>query len=388
MSLQINIFLLLFGGVQGVLFSLFLIRKKLFSTTYIFLLLYLGVMLLQITLKVMSKIWLMSNWTVLYNFSHYLPLLYGPLIYLFVKHLLQKRLFSMNDILHFFPAAIVFTALYFAATNLLPNSLGFVIFNPFIRLFILGASIITYHILAYSLWKKHRETLQHFYSDTTALQMNWVKQFVILSATVSTVVATALFLLYINYPNGHQYRYGFVVLSICIYWFSYTALTKPAVFSVIMGNAEPKENAEFTLPVLKVYRPNVKYANSILNNEDAGAIINGLEKLMQEKKLYLQPGVTINQIADALKCSRHHLSQVLNDNLQKSYYDYINGLRIEEAKRLLNEPQSEQLKIASIAYDAGFNSLSTFNDVFKKFTGKTPSDYRKETLKDLQKQRV
>lgn len=330
----------------------------------------------------------MNNWTVLYKFSHYLPVLYGPLIYLFVKHLLRNHPLTAKDGLHFIPAAIVFTGLFFASFYLLPHSLGFVIFNPFIRLFILSASIITYHILAYSLWKKYQQNLHHFFSDTTALQMNWVKQFIIVSASVTTIVALALFLLYINYPNGHQYRYGFVALSICIYWFSYTALTKPSVFSVIKGNTQSKENPAFVLPVLKVYKPTVKYANSALNSEDVNTIITRLEKLMQTEQLYLQPGVTINQLADALKCSRHHLSQVLNDKLQQSYYDYINGLRIEEAKRLLIDPQLEQIKIASIAYDAGFNSLSTFNDVFKKYTGKTPSDYRKETLKDLQKQRV
>jgi AraC-like DNA-binding protein len=378
----------LFGGVQGLLLSLFLVRKKSLSSAYMFLLLYLGIMLLQITLKVMSKVWLMGNWTVLYNFSHYLPLLYGPLIYLFVKHLLQKRTFSITDALHFIPAVIACTVLVFAFYNLLPRSFGFVIFNPFIRLFVLSASIITYHLLAYSLWKKHQQNLHQFFSDATSMQMNWVKQFIIVSATVTTIIMLALFLLYINYPNGHQYRYGFVALSICIYWFSYTALTKPSVFSVIKGNVQPKENPAFVLPVLKVYKPNVKYANSALNSEDAHTIITRLEKLMEAEKLYLQPGVTINHLADALKCSRHHLSQVLNDKLQQSYYDYINALRVEEAKRLLNNPQFEQIKIASIAYDAGFNSLSSFNDVFKKFTGKTPSDYRRETLKDLQKQRV
>jgi len=56
----------------------------------------------------------------------------------------------------------------------------------------------------------------------------------------------------------------------------------------------------------------------------------------------------------------------------------VNHYRVEEAKQLLLEPAKEDHKIASIAYDAGFNSLSTFNDVFKKITGTTPSQFRKE----------
>lgn len=388
MSLQVTLFLLLFGGVQGILLLLFFFNKKIFRSAYIFLLLYLGVMILQITLKVMSKMWLMSNWNILYNFSHFLPLFYGPLIYLFVKQLLHSHRFAIKDTIHFLPAGIALLGIAFSSNNLVPYSIGYVVYNPFLRLFFSFASIIGYHVSAYFLWDKYRGKFNHLYSDTTTFQMIWVKQFVMVSAVVSTIVAVALFFLFINYPNGHQYRYGFVALSICIYWFSYTALTKPSIFVVIKGHAESKEKTDFTLPVLKVYRPNIKYANSVLSSEDAGNIITRLEKLMQEKKLYLQSGITINDLAESLKCSRHHLSQVLNDNLQQSYYDYINGLRINEAKRLLNDPQNDQIKISSIAYDSGFNSLSSFNEVFKKMAGKTPSEYRKETLKELQQQRV
>lgn len=388
MSLQVIIFFLLFGGAQGILLCLFFIKNKIFRSAYIFLILYLGVMLLQITLKVMSKTWLMSNWQVLYNFSHFLPLLYGPLIYLFVKFVLRSESFSRKDTKHFIPGIVTLIVFACSFYTILPYPLAFIFYNPYIRLFFLITSISVYHILAYRLWKSHQKNLIQTYNDSAILQMNWLRQLVLVSAAVSTVVALALFLLFIHYPHGHQYRYGFAALSVCIYWISYTALTKPALFTVIKGQTEPKEKTDFTLPVLKVYRPNIKYANSVLSNEDADNIISRLEKLMQEKKLYLKSSLTINDLADILKCSRHHLSQVLNDNLQQSYYDYINGLRIEEAKRLLNDPQYDQLKISSIAYDSGFNSLSSFNEVFKKIAGKTPSEYRKETLKELQEQRV
>ena len=389
MGLQLNIFLLLFGGVQGLLFSLFLFRKKLHNSAYVYLLLYLGVMLLQITFKVMSKIWLMQNWSVIYAFSYYLPLLYGPLIYLFAKHFLQKQAFSLKEAVHFIPAFIAFTLIVIGNNNSrLPQGLDFIFFYPASRMIILLTSLLAYHWMAYRIWKKHQHTMKHFATDTASLQMNWVKQFVMVSAVASTLVVLALFLLYMNYPNGHQYRYGFVGLSICIYWFSYTALTRPSVFSVVKGYAKESTATDFPAPQLKVYKPSAKYANSALNEEEAQTICTKLDKLMSEQKVFLQPDLTINQLANALSCSRHHLSQVLNDKLQQSYYDYINCLRINEAKYLLNDSKYQQHKIASIAYDAGFNSLSTFNEVFKKQTGKTPSDYRKETLKELQKQRV
>ena len=87
MPVQVTIFLLLFGGLQGILFTLFLVRKKLHRSGYIFLLFYFAVLLMQITLKVMSKGWLMGNWPLLYQASYHLPFLYGPLAFLFARQM-------------------------------------------------------------------------------------------------------------------------------------------------------------------------------------------------------------------------------------------------------------------------------------------------------------
>lgn len=385
--MQINIFLLLFGGLQGILFSLFLARKKLFQPAYIFLLLYLAAMTLQLTLKVMSKIWLMEHWPLLYNFSHYLPVLYGPMAYLFVKYLLQHPDFSFKDLKHFIPALFIFSALGMVLYRPFTTQPGFNIFNPHLRLCILTASLLVYHLMALQLWQQRRQSLQHFFSDTTFVQLNWVKKFIVISSLTGIAVISALYLLYMYYPNGHQYRYGFVALSICIYWISYTALTHPAVFSIIKGVIK-EQSRELPVPLLKAYKPPVKYCNSSISGEQVWQVCQSLEKLMAERKLFLQPDLTINQLAAAVPCTRHQLSQVLNETLQQSYYDYINGLRMEEAKNLLCKPEYQEYKIASIAYDAGFNSLSTFNEVFKKHTGKTPSQYKKEMLKEGRQQRV
>jgi len=74
--------------------------------------------------------------------------------------------------------------------------------------------------------------------------------------------------------------------------------------------------------------------------------------------------------------------------LDKSFYDYINHYRVEEARQLLIDPGKAGYKISSIAYDAGFNSVSTFNEVFRKFTGLTPSQFRKKPSQQARQQRV
>ena len=134
-------------------------------------------------------------------------------------------------------------------------------------------------------------------------------------------------------------------------------------------------------------RPAKKYSNSGLSEEETKLIIARLEQAMEKQKLYLDPEITMDKLAEMINCGRHHLSQVLNAGLQKSFYDYVNACRVEEAKILLSDVSRANYKISSIAYDSGFNSLSAFNEVFKKFTGVTPSQHRKQPAEQSQKQR-
>jgi AraC-like DNA-binding protein len=387
MPLQLNIFLLLFGGLQGLLLSLFLIKRKLYSKGYLFLLLYFGVMLLQITLKVMSKSWLWQHWRYLYDISYFLPLLYGPLIYLFARQLLLRKRFRAADLLHLLPFAFLLLFLIQGSFFSLSRQWGIFFYSRDSGLVFQLISLLAYHWLALQCWRQYKDSLQHYFSDTQRLQANWIRQFITVSLLACTLIAAAIYLLYVNYPRGANFRYGFVALTIFIYWVSYTALTQPATFSVIKGYNEKEEASLPVLPKMIVHRRAKKYSNSGLSKEAITAIQVVLQEIMSKQRPYLNPELTINDLAALAKCNRHHLSQVLNEGLQQSFYDYVNHYRVEEARQLLLEPAKEDHKIASIAYDAGFNSLSTFNEVFKKITGTTPSQFRKDMLRESRQQR-
>ena len=83
-------------------------------------------------------------------------------------------------------------------------------------------------------------------------------------------------------------------------------------------------------------------------------------------------------LADKLQFPSYQVSQAINEGMDKTFYDLINDYRVEEAKRLLSGPQSNNYTILSIGFAAGLNSKTTFNTVFKKFTGVTPTDFRKK----------
>ena len=99
---------------------------------------------------------------------------------------------------------------------------------------------------------------------------------------------------------------------------------------------------------------------------------------METDKPYLNSELTLRELAGKLSMSTHNLSEILNTRLNQNFYDFINRYRVEEVKRRLAENESEKYNLIAIAFDSGFNSKSAFNTIFKKQTGTTPSQYRKQ----------
>ena len=98
---------------------------------------------------------------------------------------------------------------------------------------------------------------------------------------------------------------------------------------------------------------------------------------MDEGQLFRDPNLTLNGLAGRLGISSHNLSEIMNTRIKMNFFDFVNSYRVEQVKKDLNNPQKDNLTLVAIAFDAGFNSKSSFNAIFKKHTGKTPSEFRK-----------
>ena len=120
-----------------------------------------------------------------------------------------------------------------------------------------------------------------------------------------------------------------------------------------------------------------KYRNSRLTHEDALAVLAALEQLMIGQKFYLNPNLTLAQLAKRAGCTQGQMSQVLNDKLSKGFNTYVNEYRIAEAKQLLTD--EPQLNLDIVAERCGFNSSSTFFSTFKKVAGQTPASFRAQS---------
>ena len=119
-----------------------------------------------------------------------------------------------------------------------------------------------------------------------------------------------------------------------------------------------------------------KYEKSLLTPERAERYLNRLLQLMDTERPFTDGDLTIQKLADKLSIPAPHLSQTINERLGKTFPDFINSYRIEEAKKKLLDPALTHLSILGIAEEVGFNSKSSFNAVFKKHTDMTPSEFR------------
>jgi len=124
-----------------------------------------------------------------------------------------------------------------------------------------------------------------------------------------------------------------------------------------------------------------KYADKKLNDDEAQLIIGKLKRVMTEKELFKNPNLKVNDLAKEINVSGHQLSQVLNDNMEKSFTLFVNEYRISEACKVLLT--NTNLSIDAIGDEVGFNSRSTFFATFKKIKGTTPSGFLQSITPDL-----
>ena len=116
-----------------------------------------------------------------------------------------------------------------------------------------------------------------------------------------------------------------------------------------------------------------RYAKSGLTHDIANKIYSELTFLMENANLYRNDDLTLPDLANRLGVHPNHLSQVINENEGKNFYNYINSLRIKEFIELASRPENEKYTMISLAYDCGFSTKSTFNKHFKLNTGKAPT---------------
>jgi AraC-like DNA-binding protein len=121
-----------------------------------------------------------------------------------------------------------------------------------------------------------------------------------------------------------------------------------------------------------------QYAGSTLTDESTNIKLERLKHVMKSEKPYKLENISIDKLAEITDIPSRHLSQIINQRLDQNFFDFINSHRIKDAQKQLESPS---IRVSEVMYEVGFSSRSSFNTAFKKYTGMTPSQYRKSRIK-------
>ncbi|OJJ21277.1 hypothetical protein BKI52_11990 [marine bacterium AO1-C] len=340
-------FMAALGAFQGVFFAVLLwLRKKQSVSNRIF-----SLLLLTTSIRIAKNIVVhgrmlnpdlpmsMEIWRFLVNFGISHQFAIGPLFMLYFLSVTQRQFqFRKVYLWHFVPYGVL---------TLLSGVLPW----PFWRD---GGLLFSYsHILFYYLWafrlyyQRYTQARKSSEADITPAQFKWLRSLIIICGLLMIAYFPSLFK-YVGYIVGA------IMYAIGVYVISAIILREQQGF-------EPSKR---------------KYQSSNLTATKAHQLKVELETYMMTKQPYLNADLTLGRLAQMLGTTSHELSQVINANFGQSYADYINGHRLQAAQTMLTNPEHQHTKIASIAYDCGFNSISSFNTLFKKHTQLTPSQYK------------
>ena len=126
-----------------------------------------------------------------------------------------------------------------------------------------------------------------------------------------------------------------------------------------------------------------KYEQSKLSQDKTRYCLNKLDQMMTVEKKYLDSELSLKSLSENLEVNTTYLSQIINEHLGKNFNDYINHYRVQEAKDLILDPKEKKINLTDIAFQSGFNSIPSFNRVFKKMTGFNPSQFCKTYKKNI-----
>ena len=314
-----------------------------------------------------------------------LPLLFGPLHYFYAKFLIDKRAnFSYKEWLQLVPFLIFkiypIPAYFMSARELLAfiknmEQVGEPVYS--VLGWVIAVQGLTYMLMTLFLIRRYTENIKENYSTIDAINLNWLKNITFMAMAVWMVVfiEEVLALFYPNLLGGNSQLIA-MLTAVFVYALGYMGLSKSEIFSQKIIPDWERSDPEIGSANLERDDTRRKYQKSGLSADRAKNIGNDLQTLMKQEKPYMKSDLTLTQLAESLRVSAHNLSEVINIHMRQNFFDFINQYRVEQVKKDLADSQKQHFTFLALALEAGFNSKSSFNAIFKKHVGMTPSEYR------------
>ncbi len=344
----------------------------------------LGTFFLSVCLNIIDSFLLLKrvyfSYPMVATWGSCLPLLFGPLLYLYSQSVLYKGFsFSFRKWVHFIPFIVCFL---FTEINylLIPENLKLKLLEDIIERKVPGylywsTAIIfiqfsLYIIASFRLIKQFKKIAGDQFSDQQRVNISWLSSTIIFFSCCMVIAALNGFTSLTPWANYFYFIFFIIILLLFVFInrVLMRALQKPELFAVMNEEDNPVKNP-------------LKYPGSNLTAGDSKRLVEQLQQHMKTRKPYLEPELTLEQLATQLSIRPKILSQVINESLNQNFFDFVNRYRIEDAKQLLTNPEDKKITVLEVLYEVGFNSKSSFNTLFKKHTGLTPSEFKRKNLK-------
>lgn len=242
------------------------------------------------------------------------------------------------------------------------------------------------------LLKKIKHYQQHIktqYSFIDSIQLDWLK-WVAQIYLVIHFLSLSTFLLYnfnILFTNNIEIVYNILNGSIvaAMFYTSYKGIkhyTAAELYQQQKNNEPPASLTSDTQVNHSTEKKPEKYQTSSLRTDAMEELHQQLLQLLEKEKLYLEPKLQLQEVAQQLNVTTHVLSQTINTLSQKTFYHLINGYRVTHLKELLTDSTQKQFTILALGLDSGFNSKASLNRIFKQHTGQTPRQYQQSQLEN------
>jgi len=304
----------------------------------------------------------------------YLPLQFllalGPLMYFYVLKITRpKYTFNRRDLCHFAPLLLELAALVLeiresvgtGATTYVTHIFKQV--NPVLQLLIF-ISIIAYLYHCDKLIQQFYRGLQPVLMDRPLIEFRWLRRLLGATALLWLLWLFCAAIDFFGYRNqlGIQLHYPFYIFFVVIIiWTAAAAFLKPQAAVIAQG----------ALPVKQPVPAELRAKGTLL------------KRAMEANLYYQDPELSLASLAEKLQMQPHELSKVINTVFNKGFNDFINEYRISDVIAKMRDPAFDNITLLGIAYDAGFNSQSTFSRIFKQLTGKKPLEYKKDLKNEL-----
>ena len=303
-----------------------------------------------------------------------LAMMVSPLIYLYIRTSIGALRFRSVTLLHFLPSLIHFCLLVpvwvlgpEVREKLVQQYLSLELYRSFIPGVRIGViQAVAYWIGSFIWVRRFERHMEETASFSDQLHLRWLKWL-----THMLVVLLGMLALGRLVAFTHVETIGIAAFTLFLTAVNVCAMARPELFQGIHGELRFSEEDPSVVETAE------KYEGSSLNETRKSAIARRLNQWFETESPYLRDELTLTDVSRKLGVTRSHLSQVINQTLNKTFHDFVNDYRIEAAKAMLENPEMDHLGVDAVAMEVGFRSRSVFFTAFKKRTQQSPAKWRK-----------